>query len=152
MLPKYHIIFSAIIILFLYSLFPLTPWQIAIIFLSSFIVDVDHYFYGIFKLKTFNLFEIKKWFMKNRSIWREMNPKQKRKYKLSIIIFHGVEFWVLLLILAQFYKPVYFVLIGIFIHFFQDLIEMIQIQHPIYHKISFIYVLMTNKKKKEFNF
>jgi len=151
-LPKFHIVVGAVASILIYFLFPVTLLQTLIIFLSSFLIDADHYFYYIFKKKDINFFRARNWFMKKRNLWRKMPKEEKRKYKLSIIIFHGIEFLIIILILAQFYNIFYFMLVGIIIHLVLDWIEMIYIHHPLYHKLSQIYTLIKNKNKKDFVF
>jgi hypothetical protein len=144
MYPKYHIIFGAIITLIIYLIIPITLLQATIIFFSSVLIDFDHYLLYILKKKNLSLKKAIKLFVNDREKFLKL--KEKSKFKYHIIIFHGVEFWIILLILAQFYSVIYYVLIGILIHMVFDLIEVIYLKMPIYTKISQILVYLRNKK------
>ena len=55
MLPKYHIIYGFILSLILFLIFPtLGLIGAGIIFLSSFLIDVDHYIYYVLKENKFS--------------------------------------------------------------------------------------------------
>ncbi len=150
MIPKYHIITGAIISFILYLIFPITPLQASIIFISSFLIDIDHYFYYAFKNKSLNPVNATKWFFKKRKIWLQLSPIERKKYKRAVIIFHGIEFWMLLLVLSFFNKIFVFILIGIAIHMLLDFIEIIYLNEPFYCKFSQMYVCLKNKNKTEF--
>src|SRR3989344_9073734 len=152
MLPKYHIVFGAIVTVAIYFIFPITILQSAIIFLTSFLIDVDHYLYYIFVKKDFSSKNAVKWFTEKRNIWMTLNYEQRKYYKYTPLIFHGIEFWFIIIILAQIYNIFYFILAGIAIHMLLDYIEFIFItKTPLYPKTSQIMVLLKNKRKKVFN-
>lgn len=150
MLPRYHFIIGLLASLILFYFFQLTLLQAFIIFLSSVLIDIDHYFYYVFKKRDLNPINSSKWFFKKRSKWFKLSPEKRSKYKTSILIFHGAEFWVLLGFLSFFNSIFLFFLIGIVIHMLFDFIEMIYHQEFIYYKLSQAYVWLRNKRKKEF--
>ena len=150
MLPKYHIIMGAIVSLAIYLIFQITFPQLTIIFLSSFLIDIDHYFLYIFRKKDFSLINAIKYFKERRKKWLSMKPEKRKNYKRAIFIFHGIEFWLLLIIIANYINLIWFVLIGIFIHMVLDYIDLIYVNDYLYTKFSQLYVYYTNKRKKEF--
>ena len=147
MYPKYHIIFGAIATFIIYIIFSITLLQATIIFLSSFLIDFDHYLIYFLKKKDTSLKNARRYFKGTKDKWIETPLKERKKVKHHIIIFHGIEFWIILLILAQFYSLFYYVLLGIAIHMFLDYIDIISLRAPFYTKFSQIYVYLTNKKK-----
>ncbi len=150
MLPKYHIIIGAITTLIISSIFTITPLQALIIFLSSFLIDVDHYFLYIFKTKDLSLKKSIKYFFKRREEWLSLPLSERKKRKLAIFIFHGVEFWGLLAILAIYFPIIWFVLIGILIHMILDYIDILYKKDPLYCKFSQLIVYFKNKGKEDF--
>ena len=147
MLPKYHIVIGAITTSIIFSIFIITPLQALIIFLSSFLIDVDHYLLYVFKTKDLSLKRSIKYFFKRRDDWLKKPLEERKKSKLAIFIFHGIEFWILLIILAIYLPIIWFVILGIFIHMILDYIDIIYRKDPWYSKFSQVYVYLTNKKK-----
>jgi len=147
MLPKHHIIIGAIISLILYLLTPITIIQTLIIFLSSFLIDIDHYFYYVFKEKDFSLKRAYRYFIKIKQKFKKITKAQIKKYKLPLIVFHGIEFYILIIMLSFFNSFFLFILFGILIHIFFDYVEFLYIKEPFYSKFSQVYVYLTHKRK-----
>ena len=150
MLPKYHIIIGLIASIAIYLIFNLTIFQASIIFLSSFLIDADHYLLYIFRKKDFSLINSIKYFKERRRRWLSMRPEKRKHHKRAIFIFHGIEFWILLIIIANYINLIWFVLLGIFIHMILDYIDLIYVNDSLYTKLSQLYVYYTNKGKKDF--
>ena len=104
MLPKYHVIIGAIATLIIQVVFQLTILQSLIIFFSSFLIDADHYLIYALKKKDWSLKNSRKYFFKRRKRWIKLSNKEKKQYKRPIYIFHGIEFWILLIILSLYTK------------------------------------------------
>ena len=152
MLVKYHITLGAIISIILYLIFQLTILQTFIIFLSSVLIDVDHYLVYIFNKKNLSLNNARKYFLERRKKWIQLVPKEKQKIKRHILIFHGIEFLIILLALS-FYNPIFiFILIGVSIHLILDYIDLIHHKDKLYSKFSQIYTHLTNKNKIPLDF
>ena len=66
MLPKVHIIVGGIISILLYLLFPITILEVSLIFLSSFLIDFDHYLLYVVNKKDFSLKKSFRWFIDNQ--------------------------------------------------------------------------------------
>ena len=136
MLPKSHILFGAIFSLILYLVFPnLSILNISLIFLSSVLIDFDHYVLGAMRNKTLNLKKIYFWY-----------KSLGKKHKPIMNIFHSIEFIVLTGILAFYFNFFFFILIGIIFHSILDLIEMIYNHRIRCREFSLIRFLILRKK------
>ena len=150
MLPKYHLFIGFIASILIYFLFNITLFQTAIVFISSLLIDIDHYLLYIFRKKDFSLINSIKYFKERRKRWLLMKPEKRKHHKRAIFIFHGIEFWLLLVIISIYFNLIWFVLLGILIHIFLDYLDIIYINDSLYTKFSQLYVYYTNKRKKDF--
>ncbi len=150
MLPKYHIIIGFLFSLAIYYFFQITLIEAGIIFLASFLIDVDHYFLYIFKTGDFSFKNSIKFFYERRKKWLKLPVSKRENYKKAIFVFHGIEFWVLLIILANYVNLIWFALTGIIIHMSLDYLDLIRNKDRLYGKFSQFYVYLTNKRKKDF--
>ncbi len=149
MLVKYHIFFGFILSLLIFLLFPQIGWFYAvIIFLSSFLIDFDHYLWYVYKKKDWSLYHAIRFFHEKRALFLKMKLKERTKYKHVIMIFHGIECWTLLVLLIFVHKIFLFVLIGIGIHMILDFMDLYLNSRDFYIKISAIYTYYKNKKKE----
>jgi hypothetical protein len=91
-----------------------------IIFLSSVLIDFDHYSFYVIKKKDISLKNAHKWFMKNVQIIHSF-PRQKRnKIYCGFYFLHGIEVLVILLFLTIFSKYFFFIFIGFSFHLLLD--------------------------------
>jgi len=149
MLPSSHIFLGAITSFFIFIIFPQIGWlAFLIIFLSSVLIDFDHYLYYVVKKKDFSLMNAYAWFIKNRDIWMALSKKEKEKFQQGIIIFHGIECWILLILLTLISRWFLFVLIGVLVHMVFDFIELYKNNSPFYIKFSQVYTHRKNKRLK----
>ena len=149
MLPKWHILIgfiSALILVLFFSL-PLTAG--IIIFFSSVLLDIDHYLIYIYQTKNLGLKKAFNWAITEEKIWCQLSKKEIAKYKMHIFLFHGIELFLILLVLSQFHIFFQWVLIGFLIHMTADMIDLRCKRFPLYAKISPILVWQKNKNKKE---
>lgn len=130
MLPKYHILFGFLFSLILYLLFPFVGLLgFLTIFLSSFLIDIDHYLYYVFKKKDLNLKSAYYFFIKKPKI----NP--------AMYFLHGIEVLSILFILGLFLNNLFlFIFIGFVFHLFLDVIWMVYFGFGL-SKISLIWDL-----------
>lgn len=150
MFVKYHIIIGLIASLALLLAFPQIGWFYAlIIFFASFLLDFDHYLWYAVNKKDWNPLHAYKWMMKKVDFFRAMSLKERRKYKTFIMIFHGIECWIILILLTFVHKIFFFVLIGVAIHMILDFIDLYVWKTPFYIKTSQVYTHIKNKDKKE---
>ena len=148
--PKYHILigFTLSYILVYFFNFPLIAGLI--IFLSSVFIDIDHIIKYIWLEKNINPKRFWNYSMEKTRQWHTLSYSQKRKAKLAIFFFHGIEFWIIIIILAFFFPLFLWILIGIGIHMIADIASLIHYKDPLYSKLSIIYILISNKKKSDY--
>ncbi|OIO39801.1 hypothetical protein AUJ61_03400 [Candidatus Pacearchaeota archaeon CG1_02_30_18] len=155
MLPKFHILIGLLFSIGCYTIFSFVSLIGAgLIFLSSVLIDFDHYIYYIFKKKSFSLKKAYNWFKKKGKQFSKI-PKNKRKsYALNFSFFHGLE-WVFIFSLfgKLFNNYFYFIAIGIFLHLVLDWIHSYHTMGRFF-KISIIFDYFNNKnlKKIQLNF
>lgn len=126
MLPRWHIIFGAVFSLLIFIVAPETDLIfIALVFLSSFLIDFDHYLCSLLKTKKLGLFH-------SFAYHKEMFDKQKRerdagiKQKGDFHIFHTVEFHILIGILGVFvWIGFFYVFLGMMFHSLLDIYSLL---------------------------
>lgn len=150
MLVKYHIVIGLIVSILIFLLFPQVGWFYAlIIFLSSFLIDFDHYLWFIYKKRDINPLRAVKFFYEKRDFFLKLKQEDRDKYKNIIMIFHGIECWILLALLILVHKIFLFVLIGIGIHMTLDFIEIHNHKRKFHIKFSQVYTHIKNKNLRE---
>ncbi len=112
MLPKWHILFGAIFSALFYLIFKISIFNSILIFLSSVFIDIDHYAWYVNKKKDFSL--------KNAYIFLKLFKKPKP----IMMLFHTIEFLLIVFLLSFFWKGFLFILIGMLFHSLLDIIEM----------------------------
>jgi len=147
MLPKYHIFLGFIFILFLYFFFPqISLLGLVIIFISSILIDIDHYLYYIFKKKDLNPYNAYVWHIKE---WKRINKlprKQRKTLYTGFYLFHGIELLIILLLLGIYINYFFiFIFIGFSFHLITDIIHEIYFKETI-DKISLIWSYFRWKK------
>ncbi|MBU1136564.1 MAG: hypothetical protein ABIG37_01670 [Nanoarchaeota archaeon] len=180
MLPKHHILLGALFSFTIFLIFPEIKFYTFVIFLSSFLIDFDHYLVYVFRKKDFNLKKANKYFLtidkqlvesyKNQKIpvglfgiFRGRNsslPKRsgfqeflyKKNTKAPLMIFHTLEFLIFLLIISYFNKLIFFILLGILIHQFLDAIDIYSRFKTLNPRIWSLTWLMFNRKRKDIEF
>jgi len=120
MLVENHIRINLIIGLIL--LFFVKPIYISIIFLSSILIDFDHYIYYIFEKKRFSLKSAYNWYLIERQKFHNLSSNEKKKHRYFIFIFHGSEILIILLLLSGYYPVLFFVFVGFTMHLIEDLV------------------------------
>ncbi|NCN86442.1 hypothetical protein GW932_01290 [archaeon] len=149
MLPKTHFLAGLIFSGLIYLLFPeLNLIYLFIFFLSTFLIDFDHYLYYIYKYKNYNLMSAYKLFRKNSKFFNILNKNERRNYTSGIFIFHGVETIIISFFLGLLWEGFYFVGLGIVFHLILDYIEKFRNFHPP-TKVSIFYDLIVSKKFRE---
>ena len=145
---KAHLILGFLFFYISVKLFNISLINSAIIFLSSILIDVDHYFWYVGATKDWNPFHAISWYKSWVPKWKSLNPQEKDKFKRKILTFHSLSFWILIYTLS-FINPIFiFVFIGIMIHICEDYIHFIYNKEKFYPKFSWIYTFKRNKNKK----
>lgn len=111
MLPKTHFILGAIFSILLYFIFHITAFQASLVFFASFLIDFDHYAWHVLRKKSFSL--------KKSYDFFNIKPYEKR-----MMLFHTLEFILLILILSYFWRKFLFIWIGMIFHSLLDIIQM----------------------------
>jgi len=124
MLPPKHFILGLLFAIFLYFIFPqIGLIEFTIIFLSSFLIDIDHYLYYVYKKKDFSLKNSYQWFMKRREKFLSLPWKQRNNFNINLSILHGIEVLVILFLLSFIHKYFLFVFVGFAFHLLLDSID-----------------------------
>ncbi|MCH7567795.1 MAG: hypothetical protein IIA87_00045 [Nanoarchaeota archaeon] len=121
MLPKWHILLGGLFTAIIWFFAPETsPIYLTLIFLSSFLIDFDHYLNSFIKNKKLSLPHALKYY-------EELNKEDERNYKRGIKkkrnfeIFHTIEFHILIAILGFLWIAFFYIFIGMVFHSLLDL-------------------------------
>lgn len=122
MLPKYHFIFGTLFVFILHFFFPqLSLLNLSLIFLSSFLIDADHYFYYIARERNFNLIKCYNWYREHLKKTLALPMNERKKIYSGFYFFHGLEWLIALFLLGRFISPIFtFVFIGFSLHWVVD--------------------------------
>ena len=150
MYPVQHLVLGIIFAGFVFYFFPIIGFiGFWIIVLSSFLIDVDHYFFYAWKKRDLNLKNAYEWFDEKVKNMRHFPRSEKKKYKYEIMIFHGIEFWILLFLLAYFSNFFFLIFMGVIFHMILDFTAIVYFNEPLLLKSSTIYSLIRNGNKKD---
>ncbi len=149
MLPKKHLLYGLIFSVLMFEIFrSIDLISAGIIFLSTFLIDIDHYIYFIFKDKKLNPIKAVRYFKDARKKMSKMNHKKRREYYSGWCFLHGIEFLVILFLMGFFVNRLFFLIfIGATFHLFLDIIEETSHQGRI-DKLSLIYDYFKFRKLK----
>lgn len=149
MLPKIHIILGLIFSLIVFLIFPSVGWiGFALIFLSSFLIDIDHYLYYVWLKKDFSLKNAYNWFKKGTEIFKTLSKEKQDKVHFGNFFLHGIELIIILAILSYFWHFCLYILIGVGFHMILDLIDLKQ-KGVDFFKLSFLYSIYSQRNKKD---
>jgi len=83
-----------------------------VVFLSTILIDIDHYFDFVVVCKRFGI----------RDMFKYHNPVWQKKHKMYLLsIFHTVEIFILLFIIGFWWNYFWLILSGFCVHFLFDL-------------------------------
>lgn len=150
MVPRNHILIGIVVSFLLVFFLNFSLVSGLVIFLSSFLIDVDHYFLYVYRKKDLNPLAARKYFFNFVDKWNKIPKNERPKYQHGLIIFHGIEFWILLGLLS-FLNPLFlWILMGVMIHMSADWFHIIEHKESLLYKISQVYVYTSNKNKIPF--
>jgi len=117
-----HLFFGIILSALLFILFPSLGFlPILIVFLSSVLIDTDHYLYYIFIKKDLSLKNAYLWYMQR---WKHFNASpmsERKKCYAGFFMFHGIEWLVILFLMWNYVSPCFlYVFMGFLFHFCLD--------------------------------
>ena len=151
MLPKTHIILGLIFSAIIWGLFPEIGFLgFMIIFLSSVLIDFEHYVYYSIKSGSLSLRKHYWKAIERTKKWHKLKYEEKLQYQIQPMPMHGIEFVIILVVLSFIHRVFFYVLVGIAFHMILDIISLIYYKNPLF-KLSQIYNYITNKKKKRFD-
>jgi hypothetical protein len=125
MLPRWHILYGGLFTLLIWFFSQnLNPIYLILVFLSSFLIDFDHYIVAVHRTKKYRLKhsfnyhkEAEKKFLKNKA--------KGIREKTDFHLFHTIEFHVLLALLGMIWIGFFYIFIGMFFHSLLDLFYML---------------------------
>lgn len=122
MLPDKHVFFGIIFVLALFLLFPgMSLSDLTIIFLSTVLIDFDHYLYYIFRKKDISPLAAYRWHKKLHKKFLSLSREQLRKIYSGFFIFHGLEALLIVLLLGIFLSRFFlFIFVGFLFHMILD--------------------------------
>lgn len=148
MLPKHHLILGFVFSLILLILFPqIGLFGFFIIFLSSFLIDIDHYLYYLIRKKDFNLKNAFNWFINNETKYFSLPISKRKRIHPPLCFMHTFEFLLIILILIRYSNIFLFLLIGFVFHLFLD-IAFSMYRNSQSHDFSVIYHYLNIQFKK----
>ena len=149
MKPQSHFLLGILFILLLFFLFPQIPFfGLLIIFLSSILIDVDHYLYYVFKKGDKSIIRAYKWFTENRKKAYHLSRQEKRKISFGFLFLHGVEILIALYFLYIHVSEIFlYILLGFGFHLLVDIVSE-GIECGKFNKISIIYSFLLHKRLK----
>lgn len=98
------------------ALYPVFQWKVILILVGGVLIDADHYFWYIYKYKNFNFVDSYKFYIKNMEI------KDFTNVAGILLVFHTVEFLIIMAVLSYFSKFALMFTIGLLLHYALDLI------------------------------
>ncbi|MFW6283163.1 MAG: hypothetical protein ACOC1P_03885 [Minisyncoccales bacterium] len=151
MLPITHIVLGFIFSAVLFFIFPeINLLEAGIIFLSSFLIDIDHYIYYVYKKKDLSLKNAYSWFIKKKAYFDTLSKEQRKKYSSGSFLFlHGIETLIILFLLSFLLELsiLGFIAIGFSFHLITDWsVDRIYLRRL--YKLSIIKDYINNKKLK----
>ena len=149
MMPKWHVLFGGIFSLVLIAFFDLSLVQGAIVFISSVMIDLDHYVLYVIKERKIHPKKFWDHSMKRRDTWRSFSKKEKKLHKEPHFILHGLETIFILIILSYFLDIFFWIFLGLSFHIFLDILERIYSSEHLSTKSSQIWLWQRNKKRNK---
>ena len=145
MLPKWHIIWGAIFTAVIWIFAPdLNPIYLLLIFLSTFLIDFDHYLVAANKNKHPSLKKALGFFEENNK--KEMeNHKKGKRIKGHFFLFHTIEFHILVGALGLLWAGFFYIFIGMVFHSLLDLAWLLH--HDMFYVREFFFFNWFKRKQ-----
>ena len=145
MIPRWHILFGAIFTLLIWFFAPNLNWiYLILLFLSSFLIDFDHYVNVVIKTKKLSLFHSFRYHDELQKIELQENKKGLRR-KGDFHLFHTVEFHIFVGLLGIFWIGFFYIFIGMVFHSLLDLFWLLQ-KDRFYRREYFLFNWIKNNK------
>jgi len=144
MLPRWHILSGAILTLIFWLVAPQTPiLYLALLFLSSFLIDFDHYVCAVHKVKSVKLNKAFEYHKEDQKIAEREYKKGIRK-RGDFHLFHTIEFHLFVGVLGLFWSIFFYVFIGMVFHSLLDVYDMAK-EDKLYRREFFFFNWLRDK-------
>lgn len=149
MYPSQHLFFGIIFALILFFIFPQINYiGFLIIVLSSFLIDVDHYLWYVYKKKDWSLKNAYNWSIEIIKKALSLPRRQRNEFYGGFCFLHGIEILFILFFLGISVSNVFlFIFVGIAFHLLLDVTDE-TIYHDRIDKFSIIHDFFKYKKLK----
>ncbi len=146
MLPQTHLLLGIIFVAVIFLIFPSVGiMNAAIILAASVLIDIDHYFYYIYKIKKLSPIKAYEWYRGHHKKCKAIPKEKKSEIHFGTCVLHGIEILILLFALGFFVSNIfYFILIGFTFHLITDLSAEITLYNR-FNKVSVIYSFLKSK-------
>ncbi|MBU0894629.1 MAG: hypothetical protein KKF48_03285 [Nanoarchaeota archaeon] len=148
MRPSEHIFLGIIFSLFLFIFFPKIGFiGFLLIFLSTVLIDIDHYVYYVYKKRDLSLKKARKWNLElgKKCFYLIQNKKQKNFHGV-FCFFHGIEIIIIMFFLSIFSRIFLFISLGLTFHLLLDIYSEYRCIGRVTSKFSLIVDIIRNKK------
>lgn len=134
-----HLLFSSILAA---AFYPVFNWKALLIFAGGFLIDIDHYFWYVQKYRKFNIYECYKFYR------MEAEKNNFRNVVGLLLVFHTVEFFLLMAFFSFYTRFALAFTIGLSAHYLLDLVFLYIIPKRFIANHSIIYWIYKNKIQK----
>lgn len=126
MLPRWHIVLGILFTILLAFIAPgIKISGLALIFLSSVLIDLDHYLASIMKTRKFGLKSSFDYYKKvEKQLEKDKKNRIRKKYDFHF--FHTLEFHILIALLGILYSPFFYIFIGMTFHSLLDIYDLMK--------------------------
>lgn len=145
---KWHFSIGFLVSVILVYSFDFSIYAGIIIFVASWAIDIDHYFWFAVYTKDLNPFSAIKWHFKEMKLAKKLTKEKKLKYAKGVFIFHSLPVLLILYLLSFLSNFFLFILIGFIIHLVVDWIDLFILGEPFYIKTFPCLTIIKNKNKK----
>ncbi|MBS3158001.1 hypothetical protein J4206_01810 [Candidatus Woesearchaeota archaeon] len=135
MYPYQHFISCIILSIVLWPFFGTLS---LLCFIGGFLVDIDHNLWYMYKHKTWNGFKAYPHYIKA--------ARKKERVGKCFMIFHTIEFFIILVILSFFYMSIVLVLLGLILHWILDSMHKLKDNHFDDRVFSLVYERIKQEK------
>jgi len=155
MVPNKHILYGFVFSILVVAIVPQIGFiGAAMLFLSSILIDVDHYFASVMSGNGFSINKAYEWYIKKNN--SKINDSKINNFFKWMIPFHSIEFFSVLF--ALWYLSVgiisnilFYIIIGCLFHMLLDFIDLKRCGYPFYLKLFFFYTLYVNYRYLKYN-
>jgi hypothetical protein len=145
MYPRYHILLGAIFTALIWIVAPeISQLYLLLIFLSSFLIDFDHYVASVIKTKKYGLkdsFEYHR--LVNLKTTREL--KEGIRKKSDFHLFHTIEFHALIGLFGIFWSGFFYIFVGMIFHSLLDVIDLLR--YKAFHRREYFFFNWWRKRE-----